>query len=70
MFLFQSSTISSELAIAISLVVPTVYIFMVEVGRYLKTPGGGREKLAVFGSDWYHYTKIFFLGATTTVVWD
>eukprot|EP00091_Calanus_sinicus_P018157 TRINITY_DN4058_c0_g1_i4.p1 TRINITY_DN4058_c0_g1~~TRINITY_DN4058_c0_g1_i4.p1 ORF type:complete len:177 (-),score=39.52 TRINITY_DN4058_c0_g1_i4:1-462(-) len=54
---YKSSTIGSEIAIAISLVVPVVYIFLVEVGRYLKTPGGGREKLAVFGSDWYHYTS-------------
>ena len=63
--LLQSSTISSSLSLCISLLVPVLYISLVEVAHYLTSAG---VHVSVFISDWYSYTKIFALGATTTVV--
>jgi len=62
---YKSSTISSSLSLGISLLVPALYISLVEVGHYLTGTGG---HVSVFISDWYSYTKIFALGATTTVL--
>ena len=53
------------MALAVSVVVPVMYISVVEVVLYLSTR---RDPLTLLWSNWYHQTKIFSLGATTTVV--
>ena len=61
----QSSTIGSSLALAVSVLVPLIYITSVEVILYINTRS---EPLTQLWATWYDQSKKFSLGATTTVV--
>ena len=62
--LFQSSTISSELALSLSIVIPVLYIVIMEVVIYLKQ----NTSLSSVASQLYNSAKIFSIGAITTGV--
>jgi len=59
---YKSSTISSELALSLSIVIPVLYINIMEVVIYLKQ----NTSLSTVASQLYNSTKIFSIGAITT----
>ena len=59
---FQSSTISSELALTLAILVPTLYILTVEAAHYVTH----NLRLARLEANLYHHLKLFLFGAAVT----